>query len=135
MSKAGVSIILLYTVFTAISLSHLPNSFSPLFNFLSQLGNSNLNPDGAIFYNLAVILAGLAAIPFYISLIKWCNYKTGKKIPKTVLAVGLLNALSVMMVGIYTESVNFNLHVLWSIVIFSTFVPILIIVNKLLLNH
>lgn len=132
---AGYATIVLYCTFTAISISQFPDSYSPLNNFLSQLGNSNLNPKGAIFYNLAVILAGLAGILFYIGLYQWYTRKTGNKLLQVALAVGFINALATIMIGIYSESVYYTQHVFWSFLIFITFVPILIIVNKTLLTY
>jgi hypothetical protein len=131
---AGFASILLYCIFTAISISFFPTPYSPLNNFLSQLGNSNLNPEGAIFYNVAVILAGLAGILFYIGLYQWYTKKTGNKLLLVSLAVGFINSLAIIMTGIYSESVNYAQHVFWSFLIFNTFVPILIIVNKTLLT-
>jgi len=132
---AGFATIVLYCTFTAISISLFPDPYSPLNNFLSQLGNSNLNPKGAIFYNLAVILTGLAGIPFYIGLYQWYTKKTGNKLLQAALAVGFINALAIIMSGIYSESVNYSQHVFWSFLIFITFIPILIIVNKTLLTY
>jgi len=127
--------IMLYCAFTIISIGFFPDPFSPLNNFLSQLGNLSLNPNGAIFYNLALILVGLAEIPFYMGLYQWYTKKTGNKLLLAARAVGLINALAIMMSGIFSESVNYSLHVFWSYLIFITFVPILILVNKALLTY
>ncbi len=131
---AGYAANVLYCTFTAISISLFPAPYSPLNNFLSQLGNSNLNPMGAIFYNLAAILTGLAGILFYIGLYQWYFKKTGSKLLQVALVVGFINALAIIMIGIFSESVNYTQHVFWSFLIFITFVPILIIVNKVLLT-
>jgi hypothetical protein len=127
--------IMLYCAFTVISIGFFPNPFSPLNNYLSQLGNLSLNPNGAIFYNLALILVGLAEIPFYIGLYQWYTKKTENKLLLAARAVGLFNALAIIMSGIFSESVNYSLHIFWSYIIFITFVPILILINKALLTY
>lgn len=132
---AGVASIVLYCTFTVISIIFFPSPVSPMHNFLSQLGNSRLNPHGAIFYNLALILAGLAAILFYLGLYQWYTKKKGNKLLAAALAVGFVNALSIIMTGVFSESVNYSLHVFWSFLIFISFVPVLILVNTALLTY
>ena len=132
---AGFAVIVLYCTFTFISISLFPVPVNPVRNFLSQLGNANLNPDGAIFYCLAVILAGLAAIPFYVGLYQWVTRIKKNNLMKVALAVGVVNGISIIMIGIFSESVHFTLHVFWSFLIFITFVPILLIVNTILLGY
>ncbi len=132
---AGVASIVLYCTFTVISIIFFPSPVSPTQNFLSQLGNSRLNPNGAIFYNLALILAGLAGILFYLGLYQWYTKEKGNKLLTAALAVGFVNALSIIMTGVFSESVNYSLHVFWSFLIFISFVPVLILVNTALLTY
>lgn len=66
-SLSGFGLILLiYIILGLIALSFYPKGFSPLTNTLSQLGNPNLNPSGAIFYNVGIVVVSfpifLAAI-------------------------------------------------------------------------
>ena len=132
---AGIASIVLYCTFTLISISFFPTPVNPVNNFLSQLGNSQLNPHGAIFYNLAVILAGLAAILFYVGIYQWYSKKERNRLLAAALVVGFVNALSIIMTGVFSESVNYSLHVFWSFLIFISFVPVLILVNSALLTY
>jgi hypothetical protein len=56
-SLTGLFIILLiYTILALAAYTFYPQDFSPLTNTLTQLGNPILNPSGAIFYNIGVLL-------------------------------------------------------------------------------
>jgi len=62
-SFAGIAVIVLYCVFTFSSWALYPTAYSPVTNWLSDLGNSTNNPHGAILYNLGCILTGIALFP------------------------------------------------------------------------
>ena len=64
----GFAFIVFYISFTIIAITRFPHTVSPLDMYLSTLGNAEISPDGAIFYNLGVILGGLAEIMFFIAI-------------------------------------------------------------------
>jgi hypothetical membrane protein len=68
---SGISGLVLYLVLSTIAFSFYPSSFSPMGNWLSDLGNNLLNPEGAIFYRLAGILSGVALFGFFLTLSNW----------------------------------------------------------------
>lgn len=45
-----------------------PTSFGPQGNWLSDLGNNDLNPAGALFYRLGGILGGSGLLAFFVTL-------------------------------------------------------------------
>ncbi|MFX1559523.1 MAG: DUF998 domain-containing protein [Promethearchaeota archaeon] len=122
----------LYCILTYISFTLFPGSFT-LDDYLSVLGNSSLNPNGAIFYNIAVIQVGVLLPLFYFGL-----YKTfgGNRKNLLVIAVlfGLLNSFSVMMSGVFSEDM-YDLHFFWSFMIFATWIPVLFLTNFALLKQ
>jgi hypothetical membrane protein len=61
---SGISGLVLYLALSAVSFSFYPSFFSPIGNWLSDLGNNLLNPEGAIFYRLAGILSGAVLLVF-----------------------------------------------------------------------
>ena len=105
-------------------------SWNPTENYLSQLGNSDLNPDGAVYFAVAMILGGLMMFLFYAGLHQRYSGMRADKYLSLALTCGFANAFSVIMSGTFSETVNYDLHVLWSAMIFLTFVPILILMNK-----
>lgn len=52
--KGFVFILLIYAILAIAASSFYPQGFSPLSNTLPQLGDTALNPEGAIFYNVGV---------------------------------------------------------------------------------
>jgi len=128
----GIAVAATYIKLTVISITRYPLPFSPLNDFLSQLGSSTLNPAGAIYYNLAVILGGTTALLFYRELNRWYTEKSGEQLPRYTTSLFTLNALAVALSGVFPESTNYPLHVAASYMIFITFIPILLQVNKAL---
>lgn len=122
----------LYCILTYVSITLFPGSFT-LDDYLSVLGNSSLNPNGALFYNLAVIQVGALLPLFYFGL-----YKTFGEERKNLLVIavliGLFNSLSVIMSGVFSEDM-YELHYLWSFMIFATWIPVLFLTNFALLKQ
>ncbi|MFX0184530.1 MAG: DUF998 domain-containing protein [Candidatus Hodarchaeota archaeon] len=129
-SIVGLIGITIYCIFTFISLSFFPRNFDPISNNLSELGDFYDNPNGAIFYNLGMVLTGFASILFYIGLYKWFMSKKKSKLLVVGLIAGIINAIAIIMAGIFSETQEtFTQHVFWSILIFISFFPVLILVN------
>lgn len=71
---AGAAAAAVYVIFTFVS--HLFNTaINPLVNWLSDYGNPNLNPSGALFYNLGCILTASLLVLFYTGISQW--YRRG----------------------------------------------------------
>jgi hypothetical membrane protein len=132
---AGVAVILFYCIFTFTSLALYPTSYSPIGNWLSDLGNSSNNPSGAIVYNVGCVFTGLALFPFFIGLYKWYTTETWRKV--TLIAtqtVGCLAAFSLIMIGVFSED-YMTWHVLWSSAFFVLNLIVLILVGASLFTH
>jgi hypothetical membrane protein len=85
-SMAGIAVIILYCVFTFSSWALFSTTYSPVTNWLSDLGNSSpmYNPRGAILFDLGCILTGIALFPFFIGLYEWCNEEKWRRISLTI---------------------------------------------------
>lgn len=101
---AGLFVILLYCVFTAISWALYPEPYGPITHYLSRLGNFNYSPIGAYFYNIGCILTGIALFPFFLSLRSWV---TERKTQIVLLMFGqifgVLSACALAMIGVFSE--------------------------------
>jgi hypothetical protein len=128
-SIAGFACIFIFCIFVFTSMIFFTDSWSPLENTISQLGNSDLNPNGAIFFTIGMMLAGLFILIFYIGFYKRYATRFSDIKITMVLIIGLINAISIILTGIFSETVNYNLHVIFSIPIFITFIPILYVVG------
>jgi hypothetical protein len=113
LAAAGVAV---YLLFAVLAYSRYPANFSPMNNnWLSDLGNRNLNPDGADFYVWGCTGAGIFLTAFFVSLFDWRS--TGSKIQNWLLLAvqvsGAIAAVSLVMSAIYTED-QFAAHQFWS---------------------
>lgn len=123
----GFAVVGFYTTFTILSIARYPQNISPRNSYLSMLGNPDLSPEGALYYNLAVSLSGLAEVPFFIAISAlYLRYRS-----KWLLIVGLLagitNGLAVFMTGINPLHLTGDIgaHVTWSYIIFLSLIPVL----------
>ncbi len=121
-------------VLTFISIIFYPEPFSPFDDYLSVLGNSTLNPNGAVFYNLAVTQAGLLLPLFYAGLYKAFGEQGRSKLLTLAVLIGIFNSFSVTMSGVFSENV-YELHYMWSLLIFITWIPVLFLTNIALLKQ
>ncbi len=113
LAAAGV---VTYLVFAVLAYSRYPADFSPMNNnWLSDLGNRNLNPDGADFYVWGCAGAGVILGGFFLSLTPWRT--TGSRIQNWLLlavqVTGAVAAVSLVMSAVYTED-QFEAHQFWS---------------------
>lgn len=136
-SLAGVAVIALYCVFTFSSWALFSTAYSPVTNWLSDLGNSSptYNPRGAILYNLGCVLTGVALFPFFIGFSKWYTNERWRKVSLLISQViGCLAAFALIMVGVFSEDSG-SLHTLWSGVFFLLNFLVLILVGASLFTH
>jgi hypothetical membrane protein len=134
-SLAGVAVVVLYCVFTFASLALYPTTYSPVTNWLSDLGNSSYNPKSAVFYNLGCILTGIALFPFFIGLYEWYTSKKRFRLGLMVWqAEGCVAAFSLIMIGVFSEDSG-SLHTLWSAVFFILILGVLLGLGSLLFTH
>ncbi|MFX1452863.1 MAG: DUF998 domain-containing protein [Promethearchaeota archaeon] len=124
---AGILVIAFYCIFTFTSLALYPPPFSPIDNWLSDLGNSSYNPNGAIFYNLGCILTGISLFPFFIGLYRWYSEEIWQKVILIITQiVGCCAAFSLIMIGVFSEDFM-EPHIFWSEVFFRLNLLVLIL--------
>jgi hypothetical membrane protein len=100
---AGLFAVVCYLAFAALAYSHYPLPYSPLSNWLSDLGNANLNPSGALFYNIGIVLSAGALLLFFLGLSAWKmrNNQLQNLLLRVTQAFGILGALAMLMSGFY----------------------------------
>ena len=125
---------ILYCSLTYVSILHYPGFFNPFTEYLSRLGNSSLNPTGAIYYNLAVIQTGVMLLLTYLGI--FAAYKNTKhyRILIIATAIGMFNALTIIMSGVFSEDI-YQLHFIFSLLIFATWIPVLFSMNYILFKQ
>lgn len=118
----SLTAILCYLAFALLAFSRYPLPYSPMRNWLSDLGNADLNPGGALFYNIGIVATRVVALLFFLGLSRW---KMGNNRRQNLMLFvtqefGILGALAMAMSGLYPM----NFLALHSI--FSTFLYILL---------
>lgn len=112
---AGLFIIVCYLGFALLAFARYPLPYSPLSNWLSDLGNASVNPSGALFYNIGIVASGGVALLFFLGLSQW---KMGKNRRQNLMlfvtqGFGILGSLAMVMSGFYPINV-FALHSFFS---------------------
>jgi hypothetical protein len=112
----GILIIVISWGSTIISIVLAPPPFSPLKNYMSTLGNSSYNPNGAIIYNISVIVSGFLFLLFFIGLYQWqSDNKFDKLLLFATQILGGLLSITVILTGIFSEDFRIQ-HIFWSII-------------------
>ena len=113
----GILIIIISWGAVIISVLLAPPPFSPLTNYLSSLGNSLYNPDGAIIYNSSVVISGFLFLIFFIGFNQWyTNVRMDKIILSAIQIVGCFLAITIVLTGFFSEDFYMEQHVLLSII-------------------
>jgi hypothetical protein len=108
---AGFAAAAIYVIFTSVAFFKYPGAYSPLTNWLSDLGNPLLSPSGALFYNLGCILTGLVLVAFYIGLREWVNNDKRLKILLTIAQIsGLLSSIFLIIAALFPLGSHTPIH-------------------------
>lgn len=107
--------VLCYVIFAIVALIQYPSSYSPTRNWLSDLGNADVNPQGAIFYNIGIISTALLLMVFFLGLSRW--KLENKRIQITMVLLtqvfGILGSFCMIMSAIFPINL-LEMHRIWS---------------------
>jgi len=112
---ASILAVLFYLAFTFLAFCRYPLPYSPTTNWLSDLGNPNNNPQGAIFYNIGIISTALLLILFFLGLSMW-KIKDNRVQSIMLLMTqvfGISGAFSMIMSALFPINL-FKIHSFWS---------------------
>lgn len=132
---AGIAVIVFYCIFTFTSLALFPTPYTPVKNWMSDLGNSSYNPKGAAVYNIGCIITGLALFPFYAGVHEWyTDERWRKRLLIGAQIFGFTSAFALIMIGVFSEDYLAQ-HIFWTQVFYITILVVLILANISLLTH
>jgi hypothetical membrane protein len=111
----GFLVPLVYLAFTILAYLSYPLQFSPLSNWLSDLGNPEINLHGANFYNTGIIATAVLLIIFFIGLAVWKmeGHRVQLVMLKLTQVFGGLGALCMILSAIFTIN-HYEVHAFWS---------------------
>jgi hypothetical membrane protein len=112
---SAIMLVFGYLIFSLLAYSQYPFAFSPMTNWLSDLGNIEHNPNGAIFYNIGILLTAVMLLLFFLGLSSWKI--TDNRVQVVMLRLtqvfGMLGAFCMMMSAIFPIN-NYSIHAFWS---------------------
>ena len=115
---SGMIAIITFWTFAFIAMAFFPGTYNPFINWMSNLGNYNLNPEGAIYFNIGIIAAGIALFPFFFGLYEWyIGGPRNKRLTILTQLSGFYCAFAMIMCGVFPEN-NFLVHIFWSMSLF-----------------
>jgi hypothetical protein len=118
----GLLAVCLYLLAAIAARAFYPASFGPLENWLSDLGNNDLNPAGALFYRLGGILGGTGLLAFFLTLDGhgWGGRRIVRVLSILVRIFGAIASASFIMTGVFSEDMM-PMHSWFSIANFAAF--------------
>jgi len=113
----GALVVLLFCTFTLASVVRYPGPFSPVDNWLSDLGTMKKNPSGDVYFNVGCVLTGVAMLLLMAGLGAWQAEDERKKFLLMVGRVcGVISAFGQMLIGVFYEGTPY--HVMLAIAFF-----------------
>jgi hypothetical membrane protein len=99
----GLFAVVCYLAFALLAFLRYASPFSPMSNWLSDLGNANLNPSGALFYNIGIVATGGVVLLFFLGLseLKIGNNRRQNLVLFITQGFGILGALALILSGFY----------------------------------
>jgi hypothetical membrane protein len=102
----GLCAIVCYLACALLAFAHYPLPYSPLNNWLSDLGNPNLNPAGSLFYNTGIVATAVVLPLFFLGLSRWkmATNRTQRLLLYLTQGFGILGAIAMLLSGLYPIS-------------------------------
>lgn len=112
-------IVIFCVTFTIIAFIRFPLPYSPIANWLSDLGNPDVNIIGAVFYNTGITVAGSALMIFFLRLTKLGMANNRLQCIMILLTVifGCIGSLAIIMTAIYPINQP-SQHSFWSMILY-----------------
>lgn len=105
--RAGLLAAVLYPLLASASYFLYPRNYSPLQNWLSDLGNTLVDTNGGILYNIGCIATALLLGRFYVGMNAW---RTNDRILSRLLSIGQVSGLFASLALILSAVFNIGTH-------------------------
>ena len=115
----GILLAIAYIAFTVAAFLKYPTHYSPLNNWLSDLGNVVISPDGSRYYNAGIVITGILTAAFFVTLrtLRSKTIKAQAIILTLVQVFGILGSVAMVLSAIYPINTR-NLHSIFSALIY-----------------
>lgn len=130
----GVLAILLFCVFTFTSAVRYPGPFSPVDNWLSDLGTATKNPAGDVYFNVGCILTGVSLLLMMAGMSAWRSGDPRKdRALMAGQACGGASAFALMLIGVFVEGTAY--HGILAMMFFLLLFLFLVLANVAVWKH
>ena len=104
LSLSSILVLLSYSICTLLAFFNYRLPYSPLKNWLSDLGNKVLNPNGAIIYNTGIVLTAACLLLFFLGFSALKNSKNRIQNLMIILtqSCGILGCVSMALSAFYS---------------------------------
>jgi hypothetical membrane protein len=131
----GIAAIVVYLLGAVTSWWFYPGPFTPLGNWLSDLGHYRRNPDGAVFYNMGCVLTAGALLVFVVGLGGWRSRALrGRALIASCQLSGLASVVSLAGLGLYSED-RMHQHMIYSNWFFASFPLFIVLLSSGIIGH
>lgn len=130
---SGLAIIIIFCAFTLASAVRYPADFSPMDNWLSDLGSPEKNPSGDAYFSIGCMLSGMSVLLFMAGLEAWRADISKKRALTLGQACGTLAAFALACVGIFAE--GNPLHGTVSVIFFVLLTLFIVLTSMSLWTH
>jgi hypothetical membrane protein len=128
----GALVIVLFCAFTLASAVRYPGPFSPMDNWLSDLGTATKNPAGNIYFNVGCILTGISTLFVVAGMNAW-RTERDKLLLAASRIFGTASAFALMLIGAFDENTPY--HTILSIMFFLSLTFFMVLTNVALWKH
>jgi hypothetical membrane protein len=100
----GVAICAIYLSCASLAFLRYPESYSPSGNWLSDLGNRAISPEGSKYYNIGVMVSGGLLILFFLSLrgMRLAENRRQRVVLTLSQASGVIGAAGMILSGVFS---------------------------------
>jgi hypothetical membrane protein len=132
---AAPACIVIFCAFLTLSIGRFPQGFSPFDNWISDLGNTSLNPEGAAIFNAGCMIAGVPVAAFFLGLYRWYTDELWRNLfIGGAQVAGVASGVALIMVGYYPELYSGE-HYAWSAAFFVSLFIALLLASATLFSH
>jgi hypothetical membrane protein len=112
-------VVVCYVVLAGIAFSTFGLPYSPAHNWLSDLGNPDINPTGAVFYNVGLAITAGLVLAFFLSLSRFRleNNRAQNAMATLTVVFGAAGSLGMLMSAIHPINQP-TAHSAWCMVLF-----------------
>jgi hypothetical membrane protein len=116
---AGTLSLIVCVSLAGVAFARYPWAFSPMTNWISDLGNTWLNPRGSVFFRVDMVVVGVGLSAFFLGLrtLTHGQHWGTKSVILLAQLTGLVSSAALVMTGVFSENQE-SAHALWSTILF-----------------